>query len=181
MSTKLFIYHAQNLFEGASSAERRRSLYQYYKFVRSLTHSLTHSLTLGAEPFLKTCQLCSHLRTPQRFMEPESSSPRLQEPSTGPYSEPDRSNPYCTMLGVLDHFWSQIVPRYTLKTPFRLLIGLLQSQSLTIIIPLLHWLTSQLSITASNYHTLYILTLRNSRRDLTPRIHLLRLLLKTAT
>jgi hypothetical protein len=36
----------------------------------------------------------------------------------------------------------------------------------------LYWLTSQLSITVSNYHTLYILTLRNSRRDLTPRIHL---------
>jgi hypothetical protein len=35
----------------------------------------------------------------------------------------------------------------------------------------------QLSITVSNYHTLYIFTLWNSRRDLTPRIHFLRLLL----
>jgi hypothetical protein len=41
----------------------------------------------------------------------------------------------------------------------------------------LHWLTSQLSITFSNYHRLYISTLRNSRRGLTPRIHFLRLLL----
>jgi hypothetical protein len=41
----------------------------------------------------------------------------------------------------------------------------------------LHWLTSQLSINFSNYHRLYIFTLRNSRRELTPRIHFLRLLL----
>jgi hypothetical protein len=38
-------------------------------------------------------------------------------------------------------------------------------------ITLVHWLTSQLSVTVSNYHRLYIFTLRNSRRDLTPRIH----------
>jgi hypothetical protein len=41
----------------------------------------------------------------------------------------------------------------------------------------LHWLTSQLSITFSNYHRLYIFTLRNSSRELTPIIHFLRLLL----
>jgi hypothetical protein len=41
----------------------------------------------------------------------------------------------------------------------------------------LHWLISQLSITFSNYHRLYIFTLRNSRRELTPWIHFLRLLL----
>jgi hypothetical protein len=42
------------------------------------------------------------------------------------------------------------------------------------LITLLHWLTSQLSITVSNYLTHCIFTLRNSRRDLTPRIHFLR-------
>jgi hypothetical protein len=41
----------------------------------------------------------------------------------------------------------------------------------------LHWLTSQLSVTFANYHRLYIFTRRNSRRELTPRIHFLRLLL----
>jgi hypothetical protein len=52
-----------------------------------------HSLTHGAEPFLRSCQLYSYSRTSQRFMEPEGSLPRSQEPSIGPYSEPDQSNP----------------------------------------------------------------------------------------
>jgi hypothetical protein len=33
------------------------------------------SLTHGAEPFLRSCQLCSHSRTSQHFMEPEGSLP----------------------------------------------------------------------------------------------------------
>jgi hypothetical protein len=44
-------------------------------------------------------------------------------------------------------------------------------------ITLFHWLISQLSIAVSNYHRLYIFTLRNSRRELTLRIHFLRLLI----
>jgi hypothetical protein len=51
------------------------------------------SLTHGAEPFLRSCQLCSHSRTSQRFMEPEGSLQRSKEPSTSPFPEPDRSNP----------------------------------------------------------------------------------------
>jgi hypothetical protein len=51
-------------------------------FVLYISHSLTH----GAEPFLRSCQLCSHWRTSQGFMEPEGSLPRSQELSTGPYS-----------------------------------------------------------------------------------------------
>jgi hypothetical protein len=57
-------------------------------------------LTYGAEPFLRSCQLCSHSRTSQHFKEPEGSSPCSQEPSTGPYPEPDRSSPYQPILSL---------------------------------------------------------------------------------
>jgi hypothetical protein len=33
-------------------------------------------------------------------MEPEGSLPRSQEPSTGPYPEPDQSNPYHPILSL---------------------------------------------------------------------------------
>jgi hypothetical protein len=52
-----------------------------------------YSLTHGAESFLGSRQLCSYSRTSQDFMEPERSLPCSQEPSTGPHSEPDQSNP----------------------------------------------------------------------------------------
>jgi hypothetical protein len=42
-------------------------------------------ITHGAEPFLKSCQLCSYSRTSQHFMEPEGSLPCSQELSTGSY------------------------------------------------------------------------------------------------
>jgi hypothetical protein len=35
---------------------------------------------------------------PKKFMEPEGSSLSSQEPSTGPYTEPDQSNPYHPIL-----------------------------------------------------------------------------------
>jgi hypothetical protein len=108
---------------------------------------------------------------------------------------------------VLDHFWPPVVRVTPLKTSFGLSVDLLQSSPtrnynhsqlfltlchiytaynhtpswLQSLITLLHWLTSQLSITVSDYHTLYIFTLQNSRRDLTLRIHLLRLLLKNSS
>jgi hypothetical protein len=37
-------------------------------------------------------------------MEPEGSLPCSQEPSTGPYSEPDQSIPYHTILFLKDLF-----------------------------------------------------------------------------
>jgi hypothetical protein len=43
-------------------------------------------LTDGAEPFLRSYQLCSHSRTSQHFMEPEGSLLCSQEPSPGPLS-----------------------------------------------------------------------------------------------
>jgi hypothetical protein len=50
-----------------------------------ISYILTHSLTHGAEPFLRSCQLCSYSRISQHVMEPEDSLPCSQEPSTGPY------------------------------------------------------------------------------------------------
>jgi hypothetical protein len=51
------------------------------------------SLTHGAEPFIRSRQLCSYSRTSRHFMEPEVSISCSQEPSTDPHPEPDQSNP----------------------------------------------------------------------------------------
>jgi hypothetical protein len=53
--------------------------------IHTIPSYLSHSLTYAAEPFLRSCQLCSNSRTSQNFMKPEGSLPRSQEPSTGPY------------------------------------------------------------------------------------------------
>jgi hypothetical protein len=49
---------------------------------------LTYLLTHGAEPILRSRQLCSHSRISQHFMEPDGSILCSQEPSTGPFPEP---------------------------------------------------------------------------------------------
>jgi hypothetical protein len=59
---------------------------------------LTYLLIHGAEPFLRSCQLCSPSGTPQHFMELEGSTLCSQEPSTGPYPEPYQSNPLHPIL-----------------------------------------------------------------------------------
>jgi hypothetical protein len=56
-------------------------------------HTAEYLLTHGAEPFLRSCQLCSYSRIFQHFMEPEGLLPYSQEPLIGLYSEPDQSNP----------------------------------------------------------------------------------------
>jgi hypothetical protein len=58
-------------------------------------------VTHGTEPFLRIRELCSYSRAPQHSMEPEGSLPCSQEPSTGPYPEPDRSSPYHPILSLL--------------------------------------------------------------------------------
>jgi hypothetical protein len=63
--------------------------------------SVTHSLTNGAEPFLRSRQLCSYSKTSNHFMEHEGSLPCSQEPSTGPYPEPDQCNAYHPLRSIL--------------------------------------------------------------------------------
>jgi hypothetical protein len=58
-------------------------------------------LTYGAQPFLRSRPLCNYSRTSEHFMEPESSLPFSQEPSTRPCPEPDRSSPYYPILSLL--------------------------------------------------------------------------------
>jgi hypothetical protein len=64
---------------------------------------ILYYITHGAEPFLRSCHLCSHSSTSQGFMEPEGSLPCSQEPFTGPYPQPDKSNPHHPILSKI-HF-----------------------------------------------------------------------------
>jgi hypothetical protein len=66
--------------------------------------AVNSSLTHGAEPFLRSCQLYSHSRNSQHFMEPEGSITCSKESSTDPYPEQDQSNPYHTILYLEDPF-----------------------------------------------------------------------------
>jgi hypothetical protein len=84
------------MIAGAPSKNSTRPLpSQKCHSTRRLTWYL---LTYGAEPFLRSCQLYSHSRTSQHFMEPEDSLPSWWEPSSGPYPKPDRSSPYHPIL-----------------------------------------------------------------------------------
>jgi hypothetical protein len=116
-----------------------------------------------------------------------------------------RNVSYCTMLGLLDHLWPQL---YSYSTEDAVRIGnsfitvlnhtqlsITRLRVYTLIITYtlvtkvtyntltrLHWLTSQLSITFTNYRRLYIFTLpvSVSYRDLTRRADFHRLTSRTA-
>jgi hypothetical protein len=52
----------------------------------------------GAEPLLRRPKMCSYSRISKHFMELEDSLLCSQEPSTGPYPEPDQFSPYHPIL-----------------------------------------------------------------------------------
>jgi hypothetical protein len=67
----------------------------------AVANELTNSMEI--KPFVRSHQLYSYSKISQHFMEPESSLPCSEEPSTGPYPEPDKSNPYHPILSKI-HF-----------------------------------------------------------------------------
>jgi hypothetical protein len=76
---------------------------------------ITYLLTHGAEPFLRSRQLCSYSKTSQYFTEPE-------DPSTGPYPEPDcLSKGSVQVRGFLWHFVTSIFLWWVVShNPYRL-------------------------------------------------------------
>jgi hypothetical protein len=70
---------------------------------------------------LRSCQLCTYSRTSQHFMEPESSLPCSQDPSTGPDPQPDRSSSYPT------YFLAFLVVSFLLAFPTNILYAFLFS------------------------------------------------------
>jgi hypothetical protein len=69
--------------------------------------SLTFQLTHGADPFLRSHQLCSYSRTSQDFMQLEDPLLCLQKPSTGPFLS--QINPIHTIPSYLSKIHFNIV------------------------------------------------------------------------
>jgi hypothetical protein len=71
-------------------------------------HQLTQLTDfMKLSPSWETASWAGTQKFPQYFMEPEGSLPCSQDPSTGPYPEPDRSSPYHPNLSKI-HF--KIIP-----------------------------------------------------------------------
>jgi hypothetical protein len=62
--------------------------------------AITYFLTYGAEPSSEAANCAATQELPSIFKEPEGSSPCSQEPSTGPYPQPDRFSPYHPILSL---------------------------------------------------------------------------------
>jgi hypothetical protein len=69
--------HSINCEDGYRLGEVRSSLFSSNFLVRPTKTNQLH----GAEPFLRSCQLCGYSRISQHFMEPKSLLPCSQEPS----------------------------------------------------------------------------------------------------
>jgi hypothetical protein len=56
--------------------------------------SLSYLLPYGAKPFLRSCQFTGTQELPSTLWNPTDHYRCSQEPSNGPYPEPDRSSPH---------------------------------------------------------------------------------------
>jgi hypothetical protein len=72
------------------------SLYLYHLSCETDEVYWLTNLLHGAESFLRRQELLSYSKDIPPVMEPESSLPCSQQPATGPYPEPDESNPQRT-------------------------------------------------------------------------------------
>jgi hypothetical protein len=64
------------------------------------TWSLTYLLTYGAEPFLRSRQLCSHSRISQLYLKSRRFNTVFTRAPIGPYPEPYESNPHHPILSL---------------------------------------------------------------------------------
>jgi hypothetical protein len=93
----------ENRHEFSVDIESIGYIYKEYKQFYTLTTYQLHELhhhNSWSWALLEKLPMCSHSRNSQHFMEPEGSLPCSQEPSTGPYPEPDQSNLYHPILSL---------------------------------------------------------------------------------